>query len=67
MRTSSDERLLVPASALFGAAALVVFDAASRALFSVFQTELPVGALTALAGAPLFAVALWRRTTGSAT
>lgn len=63
LRTSSDERLLVPASALFGAAALATFDAASRAGFAVFDTELPVGALTAVVGAPLFALALWRRTT----
>jgi iron complex transport system permease protein len=51
-----DHRLLVPASALFGAAFLVLADAAARALFVALGTEPPVGALTAFAGGPLF---LW--------
>jgi iron complex transport system permease protein len=49
-----DHRLLVPAAALGGAAFLVVCDTAARALFG--GRELPVGAITALAGGPLF---LW--------
>lgn len=56
-----DERLVLPASALFGAACLVVFDTAARASFALFSSELPTGALTAVVGAPLFAFALWRR------
>ena len=63
LRGSADERVLIPASALFGAAALAAFDAASRGSFAAFDTELPVGALTAVVGAPLFALALWRRAT----
>ncbi|MCP4500040.1 MAG: iron ABC transporter permease [Deltaproteobacteria bacterium] len=50
----ADHRLLLPLSALFGGAVVVLFDAASRGLFFILQTELPVGALTALIGAPLF-------------
>jgi len=51
-----DHRLLVPASALFGAAFLVVADAAARVAFLPLGTEPPVGALTAFVGGPLF---LW--------
>jgi len=56
-----DHRLLVPASALFGAAFLVLADAAARLAFLPLGTEPPVGALTAFAGGPFF---LWllRRT-----
>ena len=49
-----DHRLLVPAAALAGAAFLVVCDAVARTLLD--GRELPVGAITALAGGPLF---LW--------
>lgn len=56
-----DHRLLVPASALFGAAFLVLADAAARLAFLPLGSEPPVGALTAFAGGPFF---LWllRRT-----
>lgn len=59
-----DMRLLVAASTLFGAAALALFDAAARGGFALLGTELPVGALTALVGAPVFAFALARRLLG---
>ena len=49
-----DHRLLIPASALAGAAFLVVCDAIARTALD--GRELPVGAITALAGGPLF---LW--------
>jgi len=49
-----DHRLLIPASALGGAAFLVVCDALARTVLD--GRELPVGAITALAGGPLF---LW--------
>lgn len=55
-----DQRLLLPASALGGAAFLVLADAAARALFVPLGTELPVGALTALAGGPFFLFLLRR-------
>lgn len=60
-----DQRLLVPASALFGGAFLVLADLAARLLFVPLGTELPVGALTALAGGPLFLVALARERRGA--
>ena len=50
----SDHRITLPASALLGAAFLVAADLATRMLFPVFQTEAPVGVLTALIGGPLF-------------
>jgi iron complex transport system permease protein len=49
-----DHRLLIPAAALGGAAFLVACDAVARTLLD--GRELPVGAITALAGGPLF---LW--------
>jgi ABC-type Fe3+-siderophore transport system permease subunit len=54
----SDHRLLVPGSALGGAAFLVVADTLARVVLA--PTELPVGALTALVGGPLFLVLLRR-------
>jgi len=54
-----DHRLLVPASALIGAAFLVVCDAVARSLLG--GRELPVGAITALAGGPLFLFLLRRQ------
>ncbi len=57
-----DHRLLIPASALFGAAFLVAADALARLAFLPLGTEPPVGAVTAFLGGPFF---LWllRRTT----
>ena len=55
-----DQRLLVPAAALGGAAFLLAADLAARLLFVPLGTELPVGALTALFGGPLFVVLLRR-------
>jgi iron complex transport system permease protein len=54
-----DHRLLVPASALAGAAFLVICDAAARSLLA--GRELPVGAITALAGGPIFLLLLRRQ------
>lgn len=53
-----DHRLLLPGSALVGAAFLVLCDTAARTALP--GRELPVGAVTALAGGPLF-LALLRR------
>jgi iron complex transport system permease protein len=58
MLLGADHRLLVPACALGGAAFLVVSDTFARTLLA--PTELPVGAITALLGGPLF-LALLRR------
>jgi iron complex transport system permease protein len=54
-----DHRLLVPASALAGAAFLVACDTVARSILP--GRELPVGAITALAGGPLFLVLLRRQ------
>ncbi len=56
-----DQRLLVPASALGGAAFLVLADAGTRMLFGVFHAEPPVGVVTAVLGGPLFVWLLSRR------
>lgn len=61
---AKDERLGLPASALVGAAALVLFDALARGSFALFASEIPTGALCAIIGAPLFAVGLWRMVAG---
>jgi len=55
----SDHRMLLPASALGGAIALVVADTAARTL--VAPSELSVGAVTAMVGAPFFIYLLRRR------
>ncbi len=57
----ADHHRLVPAAALLGAALLVLSDAACRGLFASLGTELPVGAITALVGAPSLAWILLRQ------
>jgi len=49
-----DQRRIIPGSLLAGAAFLCLADAFARALFPVAGTTVPVGAVTALIGAPLF-------------
>jgi iron complex transport system permease protein len=49
-----DHRIVLPASALFGAAFLVLCDLAARTLLS--PVEIPVGVVTAMLGGPFF---LW--------
>jgi iron complex transport system permease protein len=55
----SDHRMLLPASALGGAIALVVADTVARTVFA--PSELSVGAVTAIVGAPLFIYLLRKR------
>jgi iron complex transport system permease protein len=50
---------LIPVAAVSGALALVVADIIARVVSD--STELPVGVVTGLIGAPLFLVMLWRR------
>lgn len=57
----ADMRLHLAASALGGAFVLPLFDAAARCSFAWLDTEVPVGALTALIGAPVFIALLLRR------
>lgn len=54
----SDHRILLPTAAFGGAIAVVVADALARTVVS--PAELPVGAMTAIAGAPLFIYLLRR-------
>jgi iron complex transport system permease protein len=54
----NDQRVLLPVSALSGAALLVAADAIARTVFA--PAELPIGAVTAAVGAPLFAWLLLR-------
>jgi iron complex transport system permease protein len=54
LMVGSDHRIVLPASALFGAAFLVLCDLAARTLMS--PLEIPVGVVTALIGGPFF---LW--------
>ena len=54
----SDHRLLIPAAALTGAGFLVLSDTLARTLLD--GRELPVGAVTALIGGPLFIFLLRR-------
>lgn len=53
-----DYRLLIPASALCGAIAIVLADTLARTVAA--PTELPVGAMTAMVGAPVFIFLLRR-------
>jgi iron complex transport system permease protein len=55
----SDHRLVLPASALFGASFLLVCDAVARTVWP--SGELPVGIVTALIGGPFFLWLLVRR------
>jgi iron complex transport system permease protein len=54
----SDHRLLLPVSALFGASFLIVADTIARIVLA--PSELPVGVITALCGAPYFIFLLKR-------
>lgn len=52
LAVGSDNRVVIPASALAGAAFVVLADTVARV--AIAPRELPVGAITALIGAPLF-------------
>jgi iron complex transport system permease protein len=54
----ADHRLVLPASALFGAAFLVICDVFARTAFA--PVELPVGTVTAVLGGPFFLWLLFR-------
>jgi iron complex transport system permease protein len=57
----ADHRVVLPASALFGAAFLVSCDVLARTLIA--PVEIPVGVITALIGGPFFLWLLTRRAT----
>ncbi len=55
----ADHRLVLPASALFGASFLIVCDLVARTAFG--PVELPVGTVTAILGGPFFLWLLFTR------
>lgn len=57
MLAGPDHRVLLPAAALFGAAYLIMVDTVAR---TALAAEIPLGVLTAVVGAPVFAVLLRR-------
>lgn len=59
--TGPDHRHLLPVSLLAGAAYLVIVDTIAR---TVMVTEIPIGILTAIIGAPFFALLLRRNSPG---
>ena len=59
----SDNRLVIPAAAISGATFVIVADTLARTIIA--PRELPVGAITALIGAPLFVYLLKRGTAAS--
>jgi iron complex transport system permease protein len=59
MLFGTDYRVLIPASAIGGAIIVVAADLLARTV--VAPTELPVGAMTAIAGAPVFIYLMRRR------
>lgn len=54
----ADHRLVLPASALLGGTLVMTADLCARVLFA--PRQLPVGALTAIAGVPLFLILMRR-------
>jgi ABC-type Fe3+-siderophore transport system permease subunit len=60
LMVGSDHRIVLPASALFGAAFLVACDVLARTVMA--PVELPVGVITALIGGPFFLWLLVRKT-----
>lgn len=58
LSVGSDNRTTIPAAALAGALFVIVADTAARTIIA--PRELPVGAITALIGAPLFVYLLRR-------
>ena len=59
LTVGADHRLVLPASALFGAAFLIACDLVARTIIA--PLELPVGIITAMIGGPVFLWLLFRR------
>lgn len=57
----ADQRIALATSPLLGAAFLMLADLAARLAFRFFNTEPPVGVVTALLGGPLFLLLMTRR------
>ena len=58
LATGADHRIVVPCSALAGGSLLIISDTLARTVVS--PRQLPVGAITALVGVPLFLILLRR-------
>ncbi|MEC9305663.1 MAG: iron ABC transporter permease [Pseudomonadota bacterium] len=58
LATGADHRIVVPCSALAGGSLLIISDTLARTIVS--PRQLPVGAITALVGVPLFLILLRR-------
>ncbi|MDO5344902.1 MAG: iron ABC transporter permease [Lachnospiraceae bacterium] len=61
---TSNNKVVLPLSALFGASYLIWADAAARSLFGA--AELPLGIITAFVGAPFFFYLMLRKNRGAA-
>ena len=59
LMVGADHRIVLPASALFGAAFLIGCDLIARLIIA--PLELPVGIITAITGGPLFLWLLLKR------
>jgi iron complex transport system permease protein len=59
MVLGSDHRVVIPAAAILGGVLLVLADLLARTLIA--PRQLPVGALTAMIGVPLFLVLMRRQ------
>jgi iron complex transport system permease protein len=59
LMVGADHRLVLPASALFGATFLIICDVVARSMFG--GVEMPVGTITAILGGPFFLWLLFRR------
>ncbi|MCL2762465.1 MAG: iron ABC transporter permease [Treponema sp.] len=57
--TGSQHKYVIPMSFMLGGSLMVIIDLVARTIIS--PSELPVGALTALIGAPFFAILYFRR------
>jgi iron complex transport system permease protein len=55
----ADHRWVLPGSALLGGTLVMIADVCARTLFA--PRQLPVGALTAIAGVPLFLLLMRRK------
>jgi len=56
-----DMRLVIPISAILGSISMVLLDLLSKILFPIIHTQLPIGTLSALIGAPIFIIILFNK------
>lgn len=56
-----DMRLVIPISAITGSIVMVLLDLLSKIIFPLVHTQLPIGTLSALIGAPVFIIILFNK------